>query len=112
MGNPLTGEALFPAYTGPNGFKLHTEYLGATVLVLFALGFVFARRNRYWQFFGGLALFAVTMALGGHTPLYHLYYAVLPGLNKFRAPDLAYYLVALSLVAMAALTLERDGAAA
>ena len=107
VGNPLTGEALFPAYTGPNGFKLHTEYLGATVLVLFALGVVFARRTRYWQFFGGLALYAVTMALGGHTPLYRFYYAVLPGLNKFRAPDLAYYLVALSLVAMAALTLER-----
>ena len=62
---------------------------------------------RYWWFFGGLALFALSMALGGNTPLYRLYYAVLPGLNRFRAPDLTYYVAAFSLVVMAALTLER-----
>jgi hypothetical protein len=102
--DPETGRALFP----PNaGFKLHTEYVGALVLVLLALGVVYSRRVAYWWFFGGLALFALSMALGGNTPLYRLYYAVLPGLDRFRAPDLAFYVAAFSLVTMAALTLER-----
>jgi hypothetical protein len=102
--DPDTGRPLFP----PNaGFKLHTEYVGALALVLFALGFVYSRRTRYWWFFGGLTAFFLTMALGGNTPFYRLYYAVLPGLTRFRAPDLAYYVAAFSIVVMGALTLER-----
>jgi hypothetical protein len=101
---------LFPAYDGPNPMKLHTEYLGALVILLMVLGAFFARGDRYWWFFGGLALFAVTLALGGHTPLYRVYYEVLPGLKRFRAPDLAYFVTAFSLVTMAALTLERIAA--
>lgn len=102
-----TGQPLFPAYQGPNPAKLHSEYLGALVVLLLALGFAYARGVRYWQFFLGLTLFQLSLSFGGHTPLYRLYYAVLPGLNRFRAPDLAYFIAALSLVAMAALTLER-----
>jgi hypothetical protein len=102
-----TGQPLFPQYHGQNGFKLHTEYVGALVLVLLALGFYFSRRDRYWWFFLGLAAVFLTIALGGNTPLYRLYYAVLPGTKRFRAPSLAFFVVAMSLVTMAALTLER-----
>lgn len=101
--DPDTQRPLFPANAG---FKLHTEYVGAFVLVLLALGFAYSRRVAYWWFFGGLALFALSMALGGNTPLYRLYY-LLPGIDRFRAPDLVYYVAAFSLVTMAALTLER-----
>lgn len=104
VADPETGRQLFP----PNaGFKLHTEYLGALVIVLLAVGVAFAWRSVYWRFFAGLSVFALSMALGGHTPLYRLYYTILPGLNRFRAPDLTYYVAAFSLVVMAALTLER-----
>lgn len=105
--DPETGEAMFPAYVGPNAMKLHTEYVGAFVVVLLALGAVYGRRSRYWWFFLGVAVFFLSLALGGHTPLYRFYYEVLPGLKRFRAPDLAYYVVAFSLVTMAAITLER-----
>lgn len=101
------GRYVFPIYRGANAFRLHTEYLGALVLVLVALGAYYSRRDRYWWFFGGLGLFALTLALGGNTPLYRLYYELLPGLKRFRAPDLAYYVLALSLISMAALTWER-----
>lgn len=101
------GEYVFPVYRGENAFRLHTEYLGALVVVLFALGVYYSRRNRYWWFFAGLGLFALTMSLGGNTPLYRLYWAVLPGLKRFRAPDLAYYVLGFSLICMAAITLER-----
>lgn len=101
------GEYVFPIYRGENAFRLHTEYVGALVLLLVALGWYYARRNRNWWFFTGLGLFALTLALGGNTPLYRLYYAVLPGLKRFRAPDLAYYVLGFSLICMAAITLER-----
>jgi hypothetical protein len=107
VAEPMTGRPQFPSYRGPNPMKLHTEYVGALVLVLLALGVAYTRRDRYWQFFAGLGVFALTLALGGNTPLYRLYYAVLPGINRFRAPDLAYYVAAISLIVMAALTLER-----
>jgi hypothetical protein len=104
--DPTSGETPFPAYHGPNGFKLHAEYVGATVLVLLALGLAYARRDRYWLFFAGSGLFFLTMALGGNTPLYRLYWAVLPGLKKFRAPDLAFVMVSFAVAAMAVLALE------
>lgn len=102
IADPDDGRPLFPAI---DGFKLHTEYVGAFVLVLLFVGVVFGR-SRYWWFFAGLALFALTMALGGNTPLYRLYWETLPGLKRFRAPDLTFYVAAFSLVVMAALTLE------
>lgn len=107
VSDPASGERLFPAYEGANPFKLHSEYLGALVLLLFVLGAYYGRDDGKWWFFAGLGTFALTIALGGHTPLYRVYYAVLPFTEKFRAPSIAYFLVAFSLVAMAALTLER-----
>lgn len=101
-------------YQGANPFKLHTEYLGALVIVLLGVGIGVSRRNCYWWLFGGLALFTLSIAFGGHTPLYRLYYELLPGTTRFRAPSISFFLFALSLVAMAAITLEilarmRDG---
>ncbi len=105
--DPNTQQPLFPAYHGGRTeFKLHSEYVGALVMVLLALGVVYGRRSRYWWFFLGLGVFALSLAVGGNTPLYRLYYAALPGIRQFRAPDLAYFILAFSLVTMAAITLE------
>ena len=103
-------------YQGENPFKLHTEYVGAAVILLILLGFWVCRRDRRWWFFAGLGFFALTIAFGGYTPLYRLYYALLPGTARFRAPSISFFLVSTSLVMMATLTLERlaalrDGAA-
>lgn len=94
------------SYRGTNPFKLHVEYVGAVVLALGALGAWVSRRNRYWWFFAGLGLFALSISLGGNTPLYRLYYEVFPGYKRFRAPSIAFFLVSFSLVALATLTLE------
>lgn len=93
-------------YTGSNPIKLHVEYVGATVLLLVALGFRYARRNRYFWFFLGLTLFTLSIAFGGHTPIYRLYYELLPGTKKFRAPAVSFFLVSMAMVAMAAIALE------
>lgn len=107
--DPQAGTMPMPVYQG-RFFKLHSEYLGALALIGLALGAVFVRRNRYWWFFAGLGLFFLTLALGSHTPLYRLYYEVLPGIKRFRAPDLAYFVLAFAVVTMAGLALERVAA--
>lgn len=94
-------------YQGRNPFKLHTEYVGATVVLLVLLGAGMKRRDPRWWFFLGLAVFALTLSFGGHTPLYRLYYEILPGTKRFRAPSVSFFLVSTALVAMAGLTLER-----
>jgi hypothetical protein len=98
---------VFDAYKGKNPFKINTEYVGVFVLVLLVLGFAVSRRNRYWWFFLGVMVIALTIAMGGHTPIYRLYYEILPGTKRFRAPSVSFFLIAVSLAAMAALTLER-----
>ncbi|HUF12203.1 MAG TPA: YfhO family protein [Longimicrobiales bacterium] len=109
----VTGGAVFGYYRPneapaerPNQFKLHTEYAGAFVIALVLLGAGYARRDRRWWFFLGLTAFALTIAFGGHTPLYRLYYEVLPGTKRFRAPSISFLLVSMSLVTMAALAME------
>lgn len=93
-------------YHGKSFFKQHTEYVGALVIAMLLLGVYFSRRNKYWAFFAATALLALSMSLGGYTRLYKLYYNFLPGVNKFRAPSISLFLVSMSLVIMAALTLE------
>ncbi|MDB4915540.1 MAG: putative rane protein [Gemmatimonadetes bacterium] len=94
-------------YHGENEFKLHTEYVGALVVLMLLVGVMLSRRDSTWQFMGGLAAFMLSISYGSHTPLYRLYYIALPGTAKFRSPSIALYLVSLCVVVMAALTLER-----
>ena len=98
---------LLDLYQGDNPFKLHTEYVGAVVLLLVALGSYFNRRDRYWWFFLAAALLGLTFAFGGHTPVYRLYYELLPGTEKFRAPSISFFVVSFALVMMATRTLQR-----
>lgn len=93
-------------YHGKSFFKQHTEYVGALVIAMLLLGVYFSRRSRYWAFFAATALLALSMSLGGYTGIYRLYYNFLPGVNKFRAPSISLFLVSMSLVVMAAITLE------
>jgi hypothetical protein len=99
-------QGVLQTYHGKSFFKQHTEYVGAFVLSMLILGIVFARRSRYWIFFGVTALVGLSMSYGGFTPIYRLYYTLLPGVNKFRAPSISLFMVSMSLVIMAALTME------
>jgi len=94
-------------YQGTSLFKLHTEYVGALVVALAIVGLLVSIRDRQWRFFAALGAFATTLAWGGYTPLYRLYYTILPGTAKFRAPNISFYVATMSLVVMAGLTLER-----
>lgn len=94
-------------YVGVNPLKLHMEYAGAlTLLLCLAGGYVLRGHRKAW-FFPALGLFGLTLAFGGYTPLYRLYYAYLPGISRFRSPASAFFLVSLGLVGFAGLALDR-----
>jgi hypothetical protein len=94
-------------YWGRNFFKLHTEYLGALVVVLASLGIRTGERKHLVRALGAIAVLFLLIAFGGHTPFYRLWYEVMPMMKKVRAPGMAFYLVALPVAVFAAFGAER-----
>ena len=101
-----TFSGILDNYWGRNPFKLHTEYLGAIPFFLAVLALIFSRRNKTVLFFTAVSLLALTVAFGGHTFLYKIYYNLIPGFKKFRAPSLAFFVVSFSLVVLGSIGLQ------
>lgn len=97
-------------YWGRNGIHLHSEYMGAGVLLLAGLGFgsaaTAARKGflRFWLFTG---LVALLWALGGGTPFYRIIYAVVPMVKHMRAPSTVFYVTAFAVAVFAGAGAER-----
>ena len=99
-------------YWGSNPLKYHSEYLGLPVIALAILGFGDRRRRLVW-WLGGIGMLFLLIALGGATPFYHLWWAVMPMVKKTRAPGMVFFVVAFIVATFAAFgvsRLERDGA--
>jgi hypothetical protein len=94
-------------YWGRNFFKLHTEYLGAIVVVLAAIGVGDRSRRRTVQALGAIAVLFLLVSFGGHTPFYRLWYEVMPMMKKVRAPGMAFFLVALVVAVFAGSGVDR-----
>ncbi len=96
----------YEQYWGPNILKFHSEYLGLPVLALAAVGAGTSRRRlALWML--GIGVLFLLVSLGGHTPFYRLWWAIVPYVNKTRAPGMALYVVALVTAAFAAMGVER-----
>ena len=90
-----------PFYWGHNSFKLDHNNAGA---LLTFLGFLclFLPGKRRWAAFWGLgAVVALSYGMGDHSPLFKLWYNILPGVKNFRAPGMALFWLPLLLVMMA-----------
>ena len=94
-------------YWGRNVFKLHTEYLGAVVVVLAAIGLGDRTRRRTIRALGVIALLFLLVSFGGHTPFYFVWYEIMPMMKKVRAPGMAFFLVALPVAALAGFGTDR-----
>ncbi len=94
-------------YWGRNFFKLHTEYLGASVVLLAILGSGDRARRPLLVATAAIAALFLLVAFGGHTPFYRLWYEVMPMMKKVRAAGMAFYLVALVVAVWAALGADR-----
>ncbi|KQC14159.1 MAG: hypothetical protein APR63_15055 [Desulfuromonas sp. SDB] len=98
---------LLENYWGANPFKLHTEYFGIIPLLLSPLAFFPSQsesRRRAFTFLGIAAFFTI-VSFGGHTPLYKLFYYILPGFKQFRAPSISFFMVSFSLISLVTLGL-------
>lgn len=97
-------------YWGRNGIHFHSEYLGASVLVLalfaFGGGLLNRHRTQAWFWLGTLIV-ALFWAWGGNTPFYQLVYAAVPGSKFFRAPSTILYVVAFSTAVLSAFGTDR-----
>lgn len=89
-------------YWGQNYFKLDVRYLGILPFLLCFIAIAIKRKEKYVKFFTGLAIIGTLFSLGGNTPFYYIPYYLLPRVNKFRAPSMAFYLVAFSVIVLMA----------
>lgn len=94
-------------YWGRNPFKDNSEYAGVVMLLLAAASFVGARRRGVRLFFTGLGSLAFLFALGVHTPVWGLFYELVPGIRLFRAPSQVMFLWGFGAITLAALGFDR-----
>ncbi|MEP6692042.1 MAG: hypothetical protein ABJD07_12860 [Gemmatimonadaceae bacterium] len=97
-------------YWGRNGIHYHSEYIGASVLVLAGLalgGALFAARRRFLWFWIGTLIVALLWAFGRYTPFFSLVYAIVPGTKFFRAPSTMMFIAAFAVAILAAAGTER-----
>lgn len=94
-------------YWGRNPMKSNHEYVGVVVLLLAALAFVGGRRRGVRWCLTGLGVTGLLYALGAHTPVWRLFYEVLPGVSLFRAPSMAVFLFGFAAATLAALGTDR-----
>lgn len=92
-------------YWGRNSFKDNTEYSGFFPIFLGIIGIALFRRRETW-FLLGLGVFALIYALGGTTPLFYLFYAVIPNVSKMRAPSMIMFLFGFSFSMLAAFGID------
>ncbi len=68
-------------------------YVGILSLFLAFIGLFFSRNKKYALCTGIMLFIAITFILGSYTPLYYLYYKLLPMLSTFRIPARATVIV-------------------
>ena len=84
-------------YWGENPFKYNTEYMGILPLV-FGILSLFCVRTRRVKFLWIIGLLVLIYALGASTPVFRLFYAVVPGVKLFRVPSIIMYIFAFTVV--------------
>lgn len=89
-----------PFYWGHNAFKLNHDSAGIVLTFLAFLGlFVKSRKAAIFWAVGGVV--ALSYAMGAHSPLFKLWFAIIPGMKSFRAPSMAMFWLPLLLLMMA-----------
>lgn len=92
-------------YWGKNPFKDNSETVGIVPLFLALIALVGLRKKDSY-FFGGLALFALIYALGGTTPIFRIFYYLMPMVKSLRAPSMIMFLFVFSVAILAGMGLQ------
>jgi hypothetical protein len=97
-------------YWGRNGIHLHSDYVGAVVLVLAGAAFIGLRadpRRKQIIFWSVALLISLLWSLGSSTPFYRIPYAIIPGTKYFRAPATIFFVGTLAIALLAGAGAER-----
>ncbi|MEX0979698.1 MAG: hypothetical protein WDZ89_01315, partial [Gemmatimonadota bacterium] len=94
-------------YWGRNPFKHNHEYAGLIVLLLAGISFAGAPRRGLRWFFTGLGGVALLFTLGANTPVWRVFYEILPGISLFRAPSMVIFLFGFSAATLMAFGVDR-----
>lgn len=97
------GQSTF--YWGKNYFKDNSESVRVVALFIALFGLFFYRRKEAY-FFTGLALFAFVYALGGTTPIFKLFFYLIPKVQSLRAPSMIMFLFSFSIALLAGMGLQ------
>lgn len=106
-GANVASEGWSSTYWGRNFFKLNSEYVGVVLLTLAAVSFAGGRRRRLRFFLAALGGAAFLFSLGAHTPVWRIFYEIVPGVALFRAPAQAMFLFGFAAATLAGLGLDR-----
>ncbi len=87
-------------YWGASPFKLHLEYLGILPLLFSIFAIVFFLKKPYVKLYLISIIVVLFIVLGGSTPVFWIFYTIIPGFRLFRAPSLAFYLISFGLVVL------------
>jgi hypothetical protein len=101
---------MIEAYWGANAIHLHSDYVGAFVLMLAGAAFLgtgSTPRKGFVIFWTVTLAIALLWALGGDTPFYRIPYAIIPGTKYFRAPATVFFVGTMGLSVLAATGAER-----
>ncbi|MEO0293875.1 MAG: YfhO family protein [candidate division WOR-3 bacterium] len=93
-------------YWGENPFKLDSRYLGILPLVLLVFSPFYKGKKyllKFFLWFVGISLF---LGLGKNTPLFKIYYYLIPMAKKFRGPSMFFYLVVFGICVLSAFGAE------
>ncbi len=93
-------------YWGRNPFKLNSEYTGMVVLSLGIFFFILYRRQKRFLFWLLMAAAALIYALGATTPLFRLFFYLVPGVKIFRAPSMIMFWFAFSFIMLTVMGMD------
>jgi hypothetical protein len=97
-------------YWGRNSIHLHSDYIGAVVLLLAGAAFIDVRtdpRRKQILFWSIALIVSLLWSLGSATPFYHIPYAIIPGTKYFRAPATIFFVGTLAIAIFACAGAER-----
>lgn len=80
LGTPAVG------YKGEVWYGEVCVYVGIVSLLFFMVSFAVVRKKKFVIFYGIMIMLLALLAMGKYTPVYKLFYLVVPGFKSYRVP--------------------------
>jgi len=93
-------------YWGKNPFKLNADYFGGILFILAFISLFLFKRYNDMKFYFCLFLFGILFGLGSKSPIFSLFFNVVPGMKSFRAPSMMIFVTAFSAFALSGILLQ------